>query len=49
MAGRTIVSDPRAAAALGIAFFGLGWLMLHDAYEGHGREQPRWLRPFTWW
>lgn len=34
---------------LGLGCFLLGWYFLHDAYDGRGKDQPAWLRPFTWW
>lgn len=37
------------AAVLGLALMAAGAWCLHDAYERRGREQPRLLRPFTWW
>lgn len=50
MAGkRPIVADRRVALALGVALFVGGALLLHDAYEGRGRNTPALLRPFTFW
>lgn len=47
--GRHIIASPAAEAAAGLAAFVVGWLLLKDAYDDRGREQPRLLRPFTWW
>lgn len=44
-----VIADPRAAAAAGLALFLLGGYLLHDAYEGRAKQQPLWLRPFSWW
>ena len=46
---RPLVADQTTAVVLGLTAFGVGWLMLWDAWEGRGRPTPRILRPFTWW
>jgi hypothetical protein len=46
---RPFVGSPTLGALLGLASFGLGWFFLWDAYDGRGADQPRLLRPFTWW
>jgi hypothetical protein len=46
---RPVVADHRLGVALGLGCFLLGWGFLYDAYDGRGRDQPRLLRPFTWW
>lgn len=33
----------------GILFFLLGSWFIYQAYDGRGRDQPKGLRPFTWW
>lgn len=44
-----MIRNPAIEAAAGIGAFLVGWLLLHDAYDRRGRDQPRWMRPFTWW
>ncbi len=46
---RPLVASQSAAIVGGLAAFGLGWVLLHDAWEGRGRPTPKLLRPFTWW
>ena len=47
---RHFIRDPRLEVAAGLAAFVAGWALLKDAYDDRpGREQPWWLRPFTWW
>jgi hypothetical protein len=46
---RPVVGNPQLGVALGLASFAAGWFFLWDAYDGRGRDQPRLLRPFTWW
>ena len=46
---RPLIADHRVAVVLGLASFAAGWALLYDAYDGRGRDQPRLLRPFTWW
>ena len=46
---RLHVKSQPLAVALGLAGFGLGWMMLYDAFEGRGSDTPKVLRPFTWW
>lgn len=50
MAGkRPIIADRRTAVVVGLALFVAGAIVLHDAYEGRGRDTPALLRPFTFW
>lgn len=44
-----IIADRRVETAAGIGLFILAGLLLRDAYEGRGRPQPIWLRPFASW
>lgn len=44
-----VIKDRRVELVAGVGFFILGGLLLRDAYEGHARQQPIWLRPFAWW
>lgn len=46
---RHLIADRRLELALGIAGFVLSSLLIRDAYEGRGIDQPRILRPFSWW
>lgn len=46
---RPFIKSQPAAVIIGLVAFGVGWVALHDAWEGRGLEMPRILRPFTWW
>jgi hypothetical protein len=46
---RHLFRDPRLEAAAGVAAFAVGWWLLYNAYDARGRNQPKLLRPFTWW
>lgn len=46
---RHYIADQRAEVLAGLAAFVLGAMLLHDAYEGRGRDQPRVMRPFSFW
>lgn len=46
---RPLIADRGLALALGMVAFGVGAVLLYDAYEGRGRSTPRLLRPFTFW
>jgi len=46
---RPVFRNKRVAIAVGLGAFALGWLALHDAWEGRGGTTPKVLRPFTWW
>jgi hypothetical protein len=48
-AGGHIIANQHMETALGVAAFLAGWLLLHDAYDRRGRNQPPLMRPFTWW
>ncbi len=37
------------AFAVGAAFFLAGWWCWYDAFDGRGKDQPKVIRPFTWW
>jgi hypothetical protein len=43
------IADPRLETAAGLLALGIAAVLLHDAYERRAREQPIWLRPFSWW
>lgn len=43
------IADQRAEVAAGVLAFLIGAVLLHDAYEGRGRDQPRLMRPFSFW
>lgn len=49
MRRRPIVQDQTTAVVLGLGCFVAGWVLLHDAWDGRGANQPWWARPFTWW
>lgn len=46
---RPFIQDQTAAVVGGLLLFGLGALLLYDAYERRGQKAPRVLRPFTFW
>lgn len=46
---RPFVKDQTAAVVGGLLLFGLGALLLYDAYERRGQRTPRLLRPVTFW
>ena len=46
---RPLFRSQTAAAIVGLSAFVVGWIALHDAWEGRGKDMPRILRPFTWW
>lgn len=43
------IADPRLETLAGVALFICGAFLLHDAYEGRGKDQPRLMRPFSFW
>jgi hypothetical protein len=43
------ISNQRAEVAAGIGLFLAGAVLLHDAYDGRGADQPKLLRPFSFW
>lgn len=46
---RPLIADPRTGVAVGLALFAAGLVVLHDAYDGHGRNKPAILGPFLPW
>lgn len=46
---RHYIANQRTEIAVGVVVFALGALLLHDAYDGRGKTQPRFLRPFSFW
>jgi hypothetical protein len=46
---RRLFADHRQGVVIGLGLFILGAIVLHDAYEGRGRNTPKILRPFTFW
>lgn len=47
--GRHLIPDRRLELAAGAAAFLLGAVLIRDAYDGRGIDQPFWLRPFSFW
>lgn len=47
--GRPWFKSSTTAAVTGVILFAAGWACFYDAYDGRGRDQPKLLRPFTWW
>lgn len=47
--GRHLIKDPRLEAAAGVALGAVAAVLLHDAYDRRARQQPLWLRPFSFW
>lgn len=46
---RPLVANRAVALYGGLVLFVAGAVLLHDAYEGRGRQTPLVMRPFTWW
>jgi len=44
-----LIANRKTEAALGLAAFGLGALLLWDAYDRRGISTPRLMRPFSFW
>lgn len=44
-----LIGNRNIELVLGIGGFILSSLLIRDAYEGRGVEQPKILRPFSWW
>jgi|HubBroStandDraft_3_1064219.scaffolds.fasta_scaffold1514155_2 hypothetical protein len=49
MAAKHLIRSRRTEVLAGLAFFGLGALLLRDAYDQRGVQTPVFLRPFTFW
>jgi hypothetical protein len=49
MPRQILVREHKTAIVMGFGFFILGAVCLHDAYDGRGKQQPWWLRPFSFW
>ncbi len=43
------IGNQRAEVLAGLGFFLLGAVLLRDAYDRRGIDQPRLLRPFSFW
>lgn len=46
---RPLIADHRTGVAVGLALLGAGFVVLWDAYDGHGRTKPKLLGPFLPW
>jgi len=46
---RPLIADHRKGQALGLVLLVAGFVVLHDAYDGHGRRKPGVLGPFLPW
>jgi hypothetical protein len=46
---RPYIGDPVIEAIAGLVLFGLGAVLLHDAYDARGRKLPWPLRPLSFW
>ena len=46
---RHLIANRHLELAVGRAGFVLSSLLIRDAYEGRGIDQPKILRPFSWW
>jgi hypothetical protein len=44
-----LIASRNLELAAGAAAFLVGALLLRDAYDGRGRDQPVWMRPFSFW
>lgn len=46
---RPLIADHRKGTAVGLVLLVGGFVVLWDAYDGHGRQKPRLLGPFLPW
>lgn len=46
---RPLVQNRNVAMWGGLGLFLAGAVLLHDAFEGRGRDTPLWARAFTFW
>lgn len=46
---KPIIPSQAVAIGLGVAFVGLGFVLLYDAFEGRGLRKPWPLGPFLPW
>lgn len=44
-----LMRNRRAEVVAGFALFGLGALLLRDAYDRRNVDQPWFMRPFSFW
>lgn len=49
MRRRHLIRDRQLEVLAGLGALVLGAILLRDAYEGRGRDQPKLLRPFSFW
>ena len=46
---RPFIPDQRIGVGLGVALVVGGFVVLHDAYDGHGQRKPILFGPFLPW
>ena len=46
---RHVIASRRAELALGFAALAAAGVLLSDAYDRRGHDQPWWLRPLSFW
>ncbi len=46
---RHYIADRNTEVLAGLVAFGVGALLLKDAYDSRDRPQPRWLKVISWW
>jgi len=46
---KRLISNPRYDVGAGLVLVTLGFVVLHQAYEGRGRKMPVVLGPFLPW
>ena len=46
---RPIISDQRTEVGVGLVLVVVGFVLLHDAYDGRGKLKPRILGPLLPW
>ena len=47
--GGPLIADHRTGVLVGLVLLAGAFLVLHDAYDGHGRRKPLALGPFLPW
>lgn len=46
---RPLIAHQRTGVGLGVALVVAGFIVLHDAYDGHGQKKPLLFGPFLPW
>ena len=46
---RPLIADQRTGVVVGLTLLGFGFVVLHDAYDGHGSPKPWFLGSILPW